>query len=155
MSQAPSKEEIDALLKDLGSLPIQGRSWPKWVAAGAWIVLALIGVRFALVASSPQGAAISPVLAGSLVLLFTGLILIAWHMWHGITTIDQNGIRQSWIMKREVQWQDIHFAKFVPLFNSKRLICFTRRGRPVIFQGATQDLQVAFAKISLVLRRKN
>jgi hypothetical protein len=58
-------------------------------------------------------------------------------------------------MKREVQWQDIHFAKFVPLFNSKRLICFTRRGRPVIFQGATQDLQVAFAKISLVLRRKS
>ena len=123
------------MLKDLGQLPIQGRSWPKWVAAGAWIVLALIGVRFALVASSPQGAAISPVLAGCLVLLFTGLILIAWHMWHGVTTIDQNGIRQNWIMKREVQWQDIHFAKFVPLFNSKRLICFTRRGRPVIFQG--------------------
>ena len=63
MSQAPSKEEIDAMLKDLGTLPIQGRSWPKWVAASAWIVLALIGVRFALVASSPQGAAISPVLA--------------------------------------------------------------------------------------------
>ena len=36
-------------------------------------MLALIGVRFALVASSPQGAAISPVLAGCLVLLFTGL----------------------------------------------------------------------------------
>jgi hypothetical protein len=155
MSQAPSKEEIDAMLKDLSSLPIQGRSWPKWVAASAWIVLALIGVRFALVASSPQGATISPVLAGCLVLLFTGLILIAWHMWHGVTTIDQNGIRQNWIMKREVHWQDIHFAKFVPLFNSKRLICFTRRGRPVIFQGATQDLQVAFAKISLVLRRKS
>ena len=55
MSQAPTKEEIDALLSDLGPLPIQGRSWPKWVAASAWVVLALIGVRFALVAGSPQG----------------------------------------------------------------------------------------------------
>jgi len=155
MSQPASQEDIDALLQDISPLPIQGRSWPRWVAATAWLVLALIGVRMALVAGSPQGANISPLLAGSLVLLFTGLIVIAWYMWHGITTIDRDGIRQSWIMKRQVQWQDIHFAKFVPLFNSKRLICFTRRGRPIIFQGATPELQVAFAKISLVLRRKN
>ncbi|WP_341668044.1 hypothetical protein [Alcaligenes sp. SDU_A2] len=154
MSQPASSEEIAALLKDISPLPVQGRSWPRWVAATAWLVLVLIGIRMALVASSPQGAAISPLLAGSLVLLFTGLIVIAWYMWHGVTTIDQDGIRQSWIMKRQVQWQDIHFAKFVPLFNSKRLICFTRRGRPIVFQGATPELQVAFAKISLVLRRK-
>ncbi|HRL21242.1 MAG TPA: hypothetical protein PLG97_01890 [Alcaligenes sp.] len=154
MSQPASSEEIAALLKDISPLPVQGRSWPRWVAATAWLVLVLIGIRMALVASSPQGAAISPLLAGSLVLLFTGLIVIAWYMWHGVTTIDQDGIRQSWIMKRQVQWQDIHFAKFVPLFNSKRLICFTRRGRPIVFQGAAPELQVAFAKISLVLRRK-
>ena len=155
MSQPASQQDIDTLLKDISPLPIQGRSWPRWVAATAWAVLALIGVRMALVAGSPQGANISPLLAGSLVLLFTGLIVIAWYMWHGVTTIDRDGIRQSWIMRRQVQWQDIHFAKFVPLFNSKRLICFTRRGRPIIFQGATPELQVAFAKISLVLRRKN
>jgi len=50
-------------------------------------------------------------------------------------------------------WDELHFAKFVPLLGSKRLICFTARNRPVVFQAGNQELQIAFAKIALIYRK--
>jgi hypothetical protein len=70
------------------------------------------------------------------------------------TRITEDGIEQSWLSKRRVAWQDIQYAKFIPLVASKRLICFTSRGRPVVFQAGTRELQIAFARIALVYRRK-
>ncbi|MBJ7265268.1 MAG: hypothetical protein JHC61_16845, partial [Burkholderiaceae bacterium] len=85
---------------------------------------------------------------------FVGLAVVAFYMQRSVTTIDERGLRQTWIAKREVAWDDIQFAKFVPLLLSKRLVVFTRRGRPLVFQGSTQALHIAFAKISLVYRSR-
>ncbi|MNY75796.1 hypothetical protein D3C86_2151820 [compost metagenome] len=65
-----------------------------------------------------------------------------------ITTIDDRGISQTWFTRREVAWEDVRLARFVPMVFSKRLVVFTHRGKPVIFQGGTRELRAAFVKIA-------
>lgn len=143
------------LLQQLAPLPIQGRSWPKAVAALAWVIIAVIGIRFIMIASKTPSTLVNPYVAASLVVLFIALLVIAYYMWTGHTTIDATGIRQSWIMRREISWDQIKTAKFIPLLGSKKLVCFPHRGRPVVFQGATLELQRAFAEISLAYQRRS
>jgi len=150
----PSTDERDALLREIGPLPLSGQAWPDWVRILAWIILAIIGVQIVSSAIRLPPGQVSSVLTGIVVLCFLGLVLVSWHMQKSITTIDETGLRQTWITRREVAWQEIQFAKFVPLMFSKRLVVFTQRGRPVVFQGGTRELQIAFAKISLLYRRK-
>src|SRR5690606_17857086 len=151
---SPSADDREALLREIGPLPLAGQAWPDWVRILAWIILAVIGVQIALSAIRLPPGQISPVLAAIVILCFLGLALVSWHMQKSITTIDEAGLHQTWITRREVAWQDIHFAKFVPLLFSKRLVVFTQRGRPVVLQSGTRELQIAFAKISLLYRRK-
>src|SRR5690606_40528523 len=100
------------------------------------------------------GQNISPMVTGSIIVCFLGLLVLARYMTVSETRITETGIEQSWLGRREVVWEELQFAKFVPLLASKRLICFVTRGRPVIFQAGTKELQVAFARISLVYRRR-
>ncbi|OZI15716.1 hypothetical protein CAL18_17205 [Bordetella genomosp. 7] len=151
---APTAEEREALLREIGPLPLSGQAWPDWVRILAWIILAIIGVQIVSSAIRLPPGQVNTVLALTVALCFLGLTLVSWHMQRSVTTIDETGLRQTWITRREVAWQDIHFAKFVPLLFSKRLVVFTQRGRPVVFQGGTRELQIAFAKISLLYRRK-
>ncbi|MBO9352929.1 hypothetical protein GG851_02910 [Bordetella petrii] len=151
---APSTDEREALLREIGPLPLSGQAWPDWVRILAWIILAIIGVQIVSSAIRLPPGQVSTVLGAIVVLCFLGLVLVSWHMQKSITTIDETGLRQTWITRREVAWQDIQFAKFVPLMFSKRLVVFTQRGRPVVFQGGTRELQIAFAKISLLYRRQ-
>ncbi len=154
-NHAPSEEEQSQLLEDIGPLPLRGLAWPRRIKVLIWIVLALIGVQLVITASGPGGQNAPPMVAGSILLCYAALIVLAWYMQASVTTIDHTGIHQTWISRREIAWEDIHFAKFIPLFASKRLMCFTGRGRPVIFQAGTRELEIAFARISLVYRRRN
>jgi hypothetical protein len=70
-----------------------------------------------------------------------------------ITTIDEDGLSQTWFTRREVAWEDVRYARFVPMLFSKRLVIFTHRGRPVIIQGGTRELRAAFVKIAQLYRR--
>src|SRR5690606_5059512 len=151
---APTAEEREALLCEIGPLPLSGQAWPDWVRILAWIILAIIGVQIVSSAIRLPPGQVSTMLGAIVVLCFLRLVLVSWHMQKSITTIDETGLRQTWITRREVAWQDIQFAKFVPLMFSKRLVVFTQRGRPVVFQGGTRELQIAFAKISLLYRRQ-
>lgn len=153
-STRPSAEEHAALLAELGPLPIKGQAWPSWVKIMVWIVVAAIGVQFVRVAMGFESEQVNPYMAGSLVICFGGLLLIARMMAVSTTQITESGIEQTWITRRAIGWNDIQFAKFVPMIASKRLICFTGRSRPVIFQSGTPELHVAFAKIALVYRRR-
>lgn len=150
----PSPEEHAQLLQDIGPLPLQGMAWPKWIKVLAWVVLAFIGIQITRIAASPVGQNISPMVSGSIIVCFIGLVILARYMTVSETRITESGIQQSWLGRREVAWEDIQFAKFIPLVASKRLICFVPRGRPVVFQAGTKELQVAFARISLVYRRR-
>lgn len=147
-------DEHAALLQEIGPLPLSGQAWPNWVSRLAWIILAVIGAQLVRTALRVPQEQVNPAMALIVVLCFLGLALVSWHMQTSVTTIDDRGMRQTWISRREVGWQDIHFAKFVPLLFSKRLVVFPKRGRPIVFQGGTRELQVAFAKISLQFRRK-
>ena len=118
----------------------------------AWLLLAIIGARLGFLAAT-YGDQIAMPLMASIMLAYTGMVVVAFFMWTAHTTITEQGIRQDWILKREMRWDELKYAKFIPLFYSKRLLCFTNRGRPMVFQGASQELQVAFAHISLVYRR--
>ncbi|TFL15552.1 hypothetical protein CSC67_02155 [Pusillimonas caeni] len=153
-STRPSAEEHAALLAELGPLPIQGQAWPSWVKIMVWIVVAAIGVQLVRVAVGFEGEPVNPFMAASVLICFCGLLLIARVMAISTTRITRDGIEQTWITKRAIGWQDIQFAKFVPMLASKRLICFTGRSRPVIFQSGTPELHVAFAKIAMVYRRR-
>lgn len=153
-STRPSAEEHAALIADLGPLPIEGQAWPTWVKILVGVVVAAIGVQFVRVAMGLEGAEVNPFMAGTVLITFCGLLLIARVMAISKTRITENGIEQTWITKRAIGWNDIQFAKFVPMIASKRLICFTGRSRPIIFQSGTPELHKAFAKISLVYRRR-
>lgn len=148
---SPLPPEQHSLLLSL-DLPIQGRSWPKLIAILAWVVIALIGLRLGFIATL-YGNQVATGLIACVIFAYCGMIVVAYFMMIGQTTITPQGIQQEWIIKRELAWEDLKFAKFVPLFFSKRLVCFTKRGRPVVFQGASPQLQVAFAQIALAHRR--
>lgn len=146
--------ERDQLLADIQPLPITGSAWPAWVKTVAWVVLALIVLQ-AFVAFNRAGVQVLYSVTGLLlVVVFVALAITTRYMQTSMTTIDTLGLRQSWMTRREVAWEDVTFAKFVPMLASKRLVVFTKKGKPVVFQGGTRELQVAFAKISLAFRNR-
>ena len=148
--QRPSPEEHQQLIQELGPLPIRGVAWPVWVKVLAIVVLVLVGLQIISTATGPVGREISPWVAGSIMLCYAGLVIMARYMLVSETIVSEDGIRQTWLSRREIAWADLHFAKFIPLPASKRLICFPSRGRPVVFQAGTRELQIAFARIVLV-----
>lgn len=150
----PSAEEHDTLIQELKPLPVEGTSWPRWIKIVTWIMLALIGIQFINTATSEAGQNVNPYIAGSITLCFAALIVMGRYMTTARTRITEEGIEQSWLIRRIVKWEEIQFAKFIPLISSKKLMCFTGRGRPIIFHGGTKDLQVAFARIALVYKRR-
>lgn len=135
-------------------MPLRGTAWPGWLKLIAWAVLAFIGLQIIRIAAGPLGQNISPMVTGSIIVCYVGLLILARYMQVSVTSITETGIQQSWLGRREVAWEDIQFVKFIPLLASKKMICFLARGRPVVFQAGTKELQIAFARISLVYRRR-
>ncbi len=150
---APSAQDHAALLREIGPLPLSGQAWPDWVRILAWILLALLGMQLISTGIRMPASQLNTILAAGVGLCFLGLAVVSWNMQVSITTIDERGLRQRWFTRREVAWEDIQAARFVPLLFSKRLVIFTRRGRPIVFQGGTRELQAAFSRISQLYRR--
>jgi hypothetical protein len=150
----PSEEERSKLFEEIGPLPIQGAAWPRRIKILTCIVLIIIAYQIVKTAISPAAQDINPMVSGSIMLCFLALVVLARYMLVSETRISQKGISQTWLTRREIAWDDIQFTKFIPLIATKRLVCFTARGRPVIFQAGTRELEIAFAQISLVYRRK-
>lgn len=151
---SPTPQEQEALLAEIGPLPLSGQAWPDWVRILAWIVLAVLGMQAISAAIRMPQDQFNLLMAGVAIVAFLALAVLSWHMQMSITTIDETGLHQSAIRQRRVAWQDIRFARFVPLMFTQRLVVIPRRGRPVVFQGGTRELQVAFAKISMLYRSR-
>ncbi len=151
----PSAQEHQELLNRLGPLPLRGRAWPRWVAAIGWLIMALIGLRLLSVLQIFNAQNLSMLVFASIAVCYGALLWMSAYMWTSVTEISSQGIRQSWITKRAVSWDEIQSSKFIPLLASKKLVCFVRKGRPVVFQAGTPELQAAFAHISLVYRKRN
>lgn len=150
----PSPEEHAELLAQIGPLPLRGRAWPRWIGMIAWLIMLLILWQLIATASSETGQHIAPIVAAAALACVAGLLAMAWGIWTSETEISEFGLRQSWITRREVSWDQIQSTKFIPLVASKKLVCFIQKGRPVTFQAGTPELQAAFARISLVYRRR-
>ena len=147
----PQPQHLEQLFNTIGPLPLRGRAWPKGIALTAWVLLVIIGARLGFIAAT-YGQQLSTPIMASVLLAYSGMVVMAFFMWTAHTTISEQGIKQDWILKREIAWEDLKYARFIPLFYSKRLLCFTKKGRPVVFQGASPELQAAFAHISLSAR---
>ena len=146
--------EIAQIKATLGRLPISGSAWPKWVKGAAIAMLVLIVVQYVLTVDRVGIEQLKNLGGMTMLIVFMALVVMTYFMSISTTTISDQGIKQSWITKREVSWEEITFAKFVPMLASKRLMVFVKKGRPVIFQGADQELQVAFAHISLQFKQR-
>ena len=153
-TQGPATAEQQALLQEIGPLPLEGPAWPKWIRWAAWMVLAIVVFRLVQTAASPAGEMVGTAVKVSLVTCVIGLAVLTRYMHTSVTRITDKGIEQSWVSRRQISWDEISFAKFIPLISSKRLICFTARGRPVSFQAGSRELEIAFARIALVYRRR-
>ncbi len=147
-------DERDQLLSEIEPLPIVGQAWPAWVKSVAWFILALIVLQAFIAFSKAGTQALFSVTGLVLLVVFIALAITTRFMQTSVTTIDNRGVRQSWLTRREVAWEDVTFAKFVPMLASKRLVVFTKKGKPVVFQGGTRELQIAFAKISLAFKNR-
>ena len=150
----PDRQELQQLLEEIGPLPLEGPAWPQKVKWLAWVVLALVIFRLAQTAASPAGEMVGTAIKISVLLCVVGLAVLTRTMHTSVTRITDSGIEQSWLGRKQIGWDEISFVKFVPLIASKRLICFTPRGRPVTFQAGTRELEIAFARIALVYRRR-
>lgn len=152
--QRPTLEEHRQLLEEIGPRPLEGPAWPSRVKWLAWLILALVVFRLVQTAAGPAGESVSITIKLSVLACVAGLAVLARAMHTSVTRITVQGIEQSWLGRKEIAWDDISFVKFVPLIASKRLICFTSRGRPLTFQAGSRELEIAFARIALVYKRR-
>lgn len=147
-------EEQAQIKATLGDLPISGDAWPKWVKAAAVLMLVVIVIQSGLAIAKVGFDSLKNIGGLTILIVFIALLIITYYMVKAKTTITDQGLYQTWISKREVKWEEVTFAKFVPLIASKRLVVFVKKGRPVVFQGGTKELQIAFAHISLQFKNR-
>jgi hypothetical protein len=153
-TEQPLSPELAAMLQDIGPLPLSGQAWPDWVRILAWVLLALVGSEIVTTLIRMPPDEVHPAIVVLVVVAFLAMGTVAWFMQTSITTIDTHGLKQTWFTRRQVAWEDVQSARFVPLMFSKRLMVVTRLGRPMVFQGGTRDLHKAFMRIVPVFGRK-
>ena len=112
---------------------------------------ASIALRFPLPAFS---LGVKALLLGACVML---LVSYYWFL-RAHTTIDAAGIRQSWVIDKQVAWRDVRGARMIGipyagwLFPPRMVV---RTGNAFItFNGGSRALLVEFAKISLAFQMK-
>ncbi len=89
-----------------------------------------------------------------------GVMLAISYYWflRAETTIDEQGIRQSWMYTRQVDWSDVRGARMIGipyltwLFPPRMVV---RTGNAFMtFNGGTRELLIEFARISIAFQMK-
>lgn len=95
-----------------------------------------------------------------MLLLGAALMLAVSYYWflRSQVTVDDKGIRQTWMFNRQVEWRDVRGAKMIGIpymswIFPPRLVVRTGNSFAT-FNGGTRDLLVEFAKISLAFQMK-
>lgn len=137
---------------------LSGPAYSPWfkllatiVCAGLAIYAVNIGLRYPLL---QYGFGVKLLLAGAALML---AISYYWFL-RSTVTIDERGIRQTWMYDKKVEWRDVRSAKMigVPYMTAvfpPRLIVRTGTAF-VTFNGGTRELLIEFAKISLAYQMK-
>ncbi len=93
-------------------------------------------------------------------LLGAGALLLVSYYWflRSETTIDETGIRQSFVVDKRVDWRDVRGAKMIGipyagwLFPPRMVV---RTGTSfTTFNGGSRELLIEFARISLAFQMK-
>jgi hypothetical protein len=115
------------------------------------LYMASIAWRFPLLSF---GFGVKALLAGA------GFMLAVSYYWflRAQTTIDETGIRQTWMFDKQVEWREVRGAKMIGipyaswLFPPRMVI---RTGNSfTTFNGGSQAVLIEFAKISLAFQMK-
>jgi len=130
-------------------------NWFKLLATGATVTLAVYSVsimlRFPIL---DYGFGIKALIAGA------GLMLALSYYWflRSTITINEQGIHQTWLYNRQVEWRDIRGAKMIGIPYASWLFpprLVVRTGNSfTTFNAGSQDVLVEFAKISLAYQMK-
>lgn len=140
------------------AVPVAGPAYGggfKIIATFITVVLlgygASVALRFPLFG---YGFGVKVLLVGA-----TSLLLLSYYWFlRSRTTIDAAGIRQSWVMDKQVAWSEVRGAKMIGipymswLFPPRMIV---RTGNSfTTFNGGSRDLLVEFAKISIAFQMK-
>lgn len=137
---------------------VTGPAYSKWfgyLATTVTIALAAYAIRITMqFPLANYGFGIKALL------VFAALMLLVSYYWFlkSTTTVDQNGITQTWMYDKQVRWADVRSAKmigipylswiFPPRLIVRTGIAFTT------FNGGSEALLVEFSKISLAYQMK-
>lgn len=89
-----------------------------------------------------------------------GVMLAVSYYWflRARTTIDDTGIRQTWLYDKQVAWSDVRGAKMIGIPYASWLFpprMIVRTGNSfTTFNGGSQEVLIEFAKISLAFQMK-
>ena len=112
---------------------------------------ASIALRFPLPAF---GFGVKALLAGALLMLGVSYY---WFL-RARTTIDESGIRQTWLYDKKVEWRDVRGAKMIGIPYASWLFpprMIVRTGTSfTTFNGGSREVLIEFAKISLAFQMK-
>lgn len=124
--------------------------WFKLLATLFTFGLCAYGISFALrFPLSTWGAGVIVVMGVALMLLILSFIGFL----RSTTTIDDQGIAQTWVVHRQVDWQDIRSARLIGVphagwLSPPRLVVRTGIAFHT-FNGGTAELLAEFARISI------
>lgn len=119
------------------------------------LMLAVYGASVALRFPLLQlGFGVKALLAGAAVMLGVSYY---WFL-RSRTTIDADGIRQTWVYDKQVRWDEMRGAKMIGIPYASWLFpprMIVRTGTAfTTFNGGSQEVLIEFAKISLAFQMK-
>ena len=148
---SPPVNETAAEIARLFPQPVRGRAytaWARWSTASTVLGLFVWGAL--LIAQQPQHQlqVLALLLAGG------GLLVVsAWFILTGHTTIDAQGIRQDWVFRKQFEWHQIAGARLVRLPLQPRLLLSTGRGPIRAIHGGDPAVIEAFRRIDAYYRQ--
>lgn len=137
---------------------VSGPAYGKGFKVGATLISALllvygvsVAIRFPLL---QFGFGVQALLFGSAVMLGVSYY---WFL-RARTTIDEAGIRQSWLYDKRVDWRDVRGAKmigipFLSWIFPPRMVVRTGNAFTT-FNGGSREVLIEFARISLAFEMK-
>ena len=130
---------------------------PGFKAAATLMTLALLAYTVSVAWRFPM---LSFGLGVKALLLGAGAMLGVSYYWflRARTTIDEQGIRQTWMVDKKVEWRDVRGAKMIGspylswLFPPRMVV---RTGTSfTTFNGGSREVLIEFAKISIAFQMK-
>ena len=135
-----------------GVRPHQGPSYgpgARIVFGGLLAVSALFAVG--AIAGNAEAGRPGAAAAGFAFLLALGLPFR--FLFSSQTAVDDNGLRQSWLMPKRADWGEIRYARFIEFPLANRLIVVKQSGMVASFYSGSPELDAALRQVAAAFPR--